>query len=244
MHLPVSVIFDIIGWRQAALTEGKLAKISCWVISTWLLLLMLSVPLNAVAQDTNSCGSLENGYGPYDYTNSEHFTIKLPIVERAHFDAGVERLVGHAAKGNGSAMLGGDIDYTLRAFPNHHRALYSMLRYYVEMVPRGAARLRYSAECYFVRAIQLAPTDPTARMLQGIYFLKIDRPEEAQASFERALELAPESAETHYNAGLGYVDLKEYDQALEHALKAYELGYPLMGLKNKLKRLGVWEDSQ
>jgi len=40
------------------------------------------------------------------------------------------------------------------------------------------------------------------------------------------------------------VELKEYDLALKHALRAYELGYPLMGLKNKLKRLGVWADGQ
>lgn len=242
--MPVSVIFDIIGWQRTAFVEEKLVRISGWIMSTWLLLLALSVPLNAVAQATDGCGSLQNGYGPYDYTNSEHFVIKLPIVERAHFDSGVERLVGHMAKGNGSAMLAGDIDYTLRAFPNHHRALYTMLRYYVEMVPRGSVRLRYSAECYFARAIQFAPTDPSARLLQGIYFLKVDHPEDARTSFESALELAPESAETHYNAGLGYVELKEYNLALEHALKAYELGYPLMGLKNKLKRAGAWPDSQ
>lgn len=203
---------------------------------------MITLPSGLAAQVVGNCGSLANGYGPYDYTNPEHFTSKLPIVEEGHFDSGVERLVGHAGKGNGDAMLAGDIDYTLRAFPNHHRALYTMLRYYVDMVPQGAGRLRYSADCYFLRAIQLAPTDATVRLLQGIYFLKTDDPEDARKSFDVALELAPESAETHYNAGLGYVELKEYDLAMKHALRAYELGYPLMGLKNKLKRLGVWVD--
>lgn len=221
-----------------------MAGIFCRLTFVWLVVLSLFEPTDATAQLAGNCGSIENAYGPYDYTNPVHFKEKLPIVESGHFDAGVEGLTGHMDKAGALGMLGGDIDYTLRAFPNHHRALYAMIRYYDDKVSRGASPMRYSAECYFERAIRMAPTDGTVVLLQGIYFMKVGRSQDARTSFEVALELAPGSAEIHYNAGLGYVDLKEYDLAVQHAHRAYELGYPLMGLKNKLKRLGVWEDSR
>lgn len=45
-----------------------------------------------------------------------------------------------------------------------------------------------------------------------------------------------ESAEIHYFLGLLLVDLGDLDNAVEHARRAYELGYPLPGLKTKLRR--------
>lgn len=193
-----------------------------------------------LAQTYNDCGSLENAYGPFDYTNPEHFAKKLPIVEDGHFDLGVEQLEGHMGKSNGFASLAGDIDYTLRAFPNHHRAIYTMIRYYTERVAHGAAKMRFSAECYFDRAIRFAPDDATIRMLHGVYLHKVGKPAASRAAYEVALKLAPNSAEVNYNAGLMYAELREYDLAVKHAQRAYELGYPLQGLRNKLRRLGVW----
>ena len=90
----------------------------------------------------------------------------------------------------------------------------------------------------------MAPTDAAVRLLQGIYFMKVNRPEDTRTSLKVALDLEPDSAEINYNAGLVYVDLREYDSALRHARRAYELGYPLPGLRNKLKRLGAWEEKQ
>jgi tetratricopeptide (TPR) repeat protein len=46
------------------------------------------------------------------------------------------------------------------------------------------------------------------------------------------------SAELHYALGLSYANTKEYEKAVEHARRAYELGYPLPGLRNKLERAG------
>ena len=48
-------------------------------------------PLAAQAQsDTNACGGLANGVGPFDYrVDRQH----LPIVESAHFTAVVETLI-------------------------------------------------------------------------------------------------------------------------------------------------------
>jgi hypothetical protein len=44
----------------------------------------------------------------------------------------------------------------------------------------------------------------------------------------------------HYNLGLLYVDQMQYDLAREQAKQAYELGYPLNGLRARLERAGRW----
>lgn len=45
------------------------------------------------------------------------------------------------------------------------------------------------------------------------------------------------SAEAEYFLGHTYFDLELYDDAKRHADKAYQLGYPLPGLRNKLRRV-------
>jgi len=39
-----------------------------------------------------------------------------------------------------------------------------------------------------------------------------------------------------------YADLKNYPLAREEARQAYKLGYPLPGLRNKLEKLGEWQE--
>ena len=63
---------------------------------------------------------------------------------------------------------------------------------------------------------------------------------EAVAAYRRALELAPESVTAHYNLGLAYIDLKQYDLANQHAQKSYQLGVSLPGLRTRLEKLGKW----
>ncbi|MEQ1800528.1 MAG: tetratricopeptide repeat protein [Gammaproteobacteria bacterium] len=46
------------------------------------------------------------------------------------------------------------------------------------------------------------------------------------------------SAEIHYFLGMAYLKQKDFDKAVEHAERAYELGYPLPGLRNKLAAAG------
>jgi tetratricopeptide (TPR) repeat protein len=198
------------------------------------------------AQDVTSnlsaeCGgpTISNAYGPYDYTNSQHVANKLPIVERAHFTAVVESLKAGAT----GVLPGGDIDYTLRAFPNHHRALDAMGRYHLQypntLRPPGAS---WSADCYFKRALAFRPKDWTVHMIYGIYLVREGRKNEAEHFYLEAIELQPGSAEAHHNLSLLYIELKKYELARDHAAKAYELGFPLRGAESKLRRLGEWFD--
>ncbi len=190
----------------------------------------LLTPGVARAQDSILCGSLENHYGPFDYINSEHRRNRLPVVERHHLTRPVLAL----KRGETAAKPGHDLDYTLRAFPNHHQALNAAARY--QMSPAGRADMSYSIECYFDRAIRFQPRDAAVRMIYGIYLIKAGKPEEARKRYEEALEINPDSSEANYNMGLLLADMGEFEEARVYAAIAYRQGFPLPGLRNKLNR--------
>ncbi len=225
--------------------EAHLAKVTLGTIG---LLLALLAPVAGWPQTAKEgpwpaippqCGFLGDGYGPHDYTDPVDRGKPLEVVERVHFPRDVEML----RRGANNVGPGGDLDYVLRAFPNHHRALYSMLRFVrmhpTAVVPPGA---RYPAECYFDRAVIFAPDDGVAHMLRGMFLFDRQRTDDAVEAFETAIRLAPESAEIHYNYALKMIDLRRWDDALEHAHQAYALGHPLPGLRDRLKRAGRWRE--
>lgn len=158
----------------------------------------------------------------------------LEVVERWHFDTDVENLTRGI---NGPPQ--DDIHYTLMAFPNHYRALDAMARFQREH-PRPPAATYLSAECYFQRALVMDPNDANIYIIYGVHLHKSGEPEAALTAYQRALELDASLANAHYNLGLLYFDMKRYTDARAQALRAYELGYPLPGLKHKLERAGQW----
>jgi len=187
----------------------------------------------AIAQVAEgSCGQLQNGYGPYDYRTDRD---KLPIVEGAHFTPEVEALVRSV-----TGYIGGDIDYTLRAFPNHHRALLAMMRFGERTKSVQPPSAKYTIDCYFQRAVRFKPDDTTARMLFATYLHKNGRNAEANQQMEQTVALAGDNAFTRYNAGLVYLDLKNYDKALQQAHLAYGLGFTRPELREALKKAGKW----
>lgn len=223
-------------WMKVKMRR-KVKRVICSVIATAGCLLLQDI---AKAQNEMNCGDLRNHYGPYDYTNPKHRSEMLPRVEQYHFDIGVQSLKGLRNVTGSDARLGGDLGYTLQAFPNHHQALYTMIRYYIELVPKGAEPMLYDPPCWLNRARRFAPNDATVLMLEGLYYQKIGKLLDARHAYETALDMNPESAEINYNAGLLFVDLKDYDKAVACAKRAYEFGYPLQGLRRKLIKIGVW----
>ena len=192
------------------------------------------------ARPHEDCGSLENSYGPYDYTNPKDVESKLNRVERAHFDKGVEDLKGHLTTPGGKNQLAGDIAYTLRAFPNHHRALYAMVRLHIKNKDKPGRLMQYSADCWFNRATRFKPDDGVVYMLYGLYLSRMADYEDALVQYRHAESLLPDSAEVAYNMGLLFAKTEDYESAMRYANKAYSLGYPLPGLRNKLKRANAW----
>ena len=205
----------------------------------------------ALAQvDATFCGSLGNAYGPYDYRSDHHkqapgdqmsHPAKRRLVEGAHFTPRVENLIG-AQSGGQIGPPGGDLDYTLRAFPNHHRALISVMRYGERTGSQKPPGLPRVVECYFERAVRFKPDDTTVRMIYSTYLTKNKREAEAIAQLEQATVLAADNPFTHYNIGLSYFDLKLYDKALAQAHKAMALGFERTQLRDLLVKAGQWKE--
>jgi len=211
-----------------------------WVLSAMKILFLcflLFYPLYVSANnfDVPGCGNLSNAYGPFDYTNPYHYGQKLKIVEGAHFSPEIERLIERKGKNR----VIDDLDYTLRAFPNHHRALMSVARYRILNPWKYGERFK-SADCYFKRALALNPNDANVYMIYGIYKHKLKKYDEAEKLYLKALVFIPDSAELQYNIGLLYFAKQDYDKAKKFAKEAYRQNFPLKGLENKLKKNGVW----
>ena len=182
------------------------------------------------------CKGGPQGYGPYDYTQRSYLETELFLVESAHFQSGVEMLKeGTSAKGATYA----DLNYTLRAFPNHHRALNTLIRFLSTNVDYRITSLS-PPECYFIRALHFSPKDATTHMLYAIFLHKLNKYELALQEYKKSEEYNPSNIQLEYNIGLLYFDMKDYEKSKMYALKAYAKNFPFQGLKNKLKEVGFW----
>ena len=191
--------------------------------------------LAALAAD---CPPYTKGTTGGDYYNADD-ARGLAVVETFHFAPQVEAL----QRGQ-SGPLGGDISYTLEHFPNHPRALSAMARLAQRLRKEQVPAARFPVECYFQRAIAFAPEDGAARALYGAYLLSLRRDTDAVAQLEGAVALRPGHAAAWYTLGLARVRLKDFPQALEAAHKAYGLGFPLPGLREKLKSERAWREPE
>lgn len=203
-----------------------------------LLIALLSIAPAFAEPEGWACGTLRSfgQFGPYDYR-----TVRgqpLYLVESTHFLPEIEALI----RGHTATTPGPDLDYTLRAFPNHHRALIAMTALSEKEQtpqPRGS---RYSIECWYERAILFQPDDTTVRMLYATYLYKNNRQSDAVAQLVYATSAAKENGFTHYNIGMVYFDMKLYDQALASAHRALELGFDRVELRDRLKSVGQWKE--
>jgi hypothetical protein len=204
---------------------------------------LIAALFSSVALAQNEiCGELQRhgGYGPYDYTDPVHFREKLPIVEDFHFSPTVESL---ASGMNNLKSAGPDLSYTLMAFPNHHRALYAMIRLsWKENRPKPSGS-QYSIDCWLDRAVRWRPEDGVIRMIVGNYLsnAKVKRYKDAIPHYEIAEKRLKNSPNLLYNMGLLYFNLKDYEKSREYAKRAYAGGFALPGLRDMLVRAGKWQ---
>jgi tetratricopeptide (TPR) repeat protein len=196
--------------------------------------LLASAELHAAA---NYCGELTNAYGPYDFRRRAEFAANLEIVEVNHFTSDVE----NGIKGI-SSSIGGDLDYTLRAIPNHHRALTTLVTLAQRDRSVQIQGMHYPVECWFDRALRFTPDDGSVYAIYGSYLFALGKTAKATALFKQGAAIDPDNATINYNLGLAYLKQRDYQQARVYAKKAYAGGFPLPGLKNKLAQAGQWDD--
>lgn len=182
------------------------------------------------------CIGRTQGYGPYDYTQRTELAKNLKIVEDYHFTPNVEQL----KKGeNGSVP--GDIDYTLSAWPNHHRALNSISRFDLGGFKTKRDYPMVPVECYFQRAIAFSPNDSIPYMLYAIYLHKLGKKDLALTQYEAGEALVPNDPQLQYNFALLLVDMGDFERAKSYAEVLYSNDFPLPGLKRKLQKSGHWD---
>ena len=175
-------------------------------------------------------------FGPFDYTDPEAKAARLPIVEQYHFSPDVEELV----RGKSGSLVG-DLDYVLRSFPNHHRALSAMARLGVREKSESPEHSHFTIPCYFKRAIDFVPQDAITHLIYGNYLYETGAPGKALEQYREAEKIDPYNPNLLYNAGLVYFKLGDYDKALDYAKRAYAAGFPLKGLRQKLEKAGKWK---
>jgi tetratricopeptide (TPR) repeat protein len=212
-------------------------KCAQFIFLTVFICLSFSVKANKI--DNQTCGiaagkPLTSGvFGPYDYRDPTERQQRLSIVEGAHFTREVETLMGGANGATGG--LADDIHYTLRKFPNHHRALNAMGR--LQRRQKIDTFKSYQMHCYFARAKYFSPTDATVLMLEGMHYHLLKDYNKANASYQKAVTLDPEHAEIQYNYGLLLFDMGRYGEARTFADKALANNYPMRGLQNRLSKI-------
>ncbi|MCG5524333.1 tetratricopeptide repeat protein [Ectothiorhodospira haloalkaliphila] len=198
------------------------------------LLVLGLILMSGSSAASDLCGDYRQAH---DYLNPAHRERLLRVVEEFHFTEDIKML----RRGRGAA-LGADLSYTLRHFPNHHEALYAMVRYAVREGTEKPPHSDFTMDCWFTRAKTINRNDDVVWLIEGIYHQRKGRNQDAVASLTQALALNEWNAETHYNLGITLFRLGEYQQALERAKDAYSLGYPLPGLRRMLEAAGHWED--
>lgn len=211
------------------------------ILCTSLILLTLALLPQAYAKNP------VNG-GPNDYYDPDSWIQNyVRLVNEHHLHPAEEQVKkGFTTSTTGQAVrnIWEEIDFTLRWFPNHAEGLRFMARW----LPKYPHPPHKTVIYYFEKAVSYKPTakwrpvDAVARQLYAIYLHKAGKYEEAEKLYLSALELRPNDIELHYNMGLLYAAMKKYDKALAHAQTAYQHGFPLPGLRNKLVKAGVWQD--
>jgi len=201
-----------------------------------------SNPAPWVGSDLNGlpCPQLHKGYGPYDYLQRDKYAHELWLVDSTHFHKDIENLIDKTRR---TGDTQGDLHYTLNAWPNHHRALLSVIRYQIKLNNKLMRPIPLTSppECYLQRAMNYSPKDPVPHSFMGYYLEKIGHLEQAIKHYENALTISPNNSKIEYSYSLLLIKLKQYDKALSQAKNAYQHGNPPSGLRNKLIKLGVWK---
>jgi tetratricopeptide (TPR) repeat protein len=166
--------------------------------------------------------------------SSEEWQTDFAHFERFHLSKAQRNI----AEGNHQYVMP-DLHFVLRRVPNHERAL----KLLIDFGRSGKRDGRYKPlECYFYWAQSFVPEDPVVWNSGGYFFFMQKNVPMARAWWQRALEVAPDDAEVHYNLGLVYFSEKDFVKAREHAWSAYSAGFALPGLRNKLVKAGQWRE--
>lgn len=189
-----------------------------------------------------TCGKAPPGHpvkGRRDYTlmsTNEKDRRDIRYHEYFHIEPARKQL----ATGNLSWGVMNNLHFVLHKVPNDHPALQLL----VQWDKAGGRDPAYaSPACYLVWASEFAPNDPMVWGYGGVYFYNKGDKAMAGQWWNKALALNPNNADVHYNLGLLQFEQGDYAAARKHAEAAYAAGYPLPGLRDKLRKAGQWPET-
>ena len=186
--------------------------------------------------EDGSCPPIEDVMARKDYRLRESTHI-LRVQAKDTYRSHVAPAVSRITSGDFSTPVIDDLNFTLARWPNHYPALLAL----IDFVQAGGRTDKYvQVSCYFQRANRFVPDDANVYVLYGIYQQRRNQEALAEASWKQALIVNEDAVEAHYNLGLLYFRRKDFDRSSEHAKIAYEMGYPLPGLRRNLARVGRW----
>jgi tetratricopeptide (TPR) repeat protein len=213
----------------------------CWRLFVWLsAAAFLPCTFEARAEAVNpDCPEFHDFSAQINYLDPDPAKQRqIRGFEFNHLNADVENL----RKGQ-SASIGADLVFILRIVPNHHRAMDVLMRLALrDRTPRPQGVPDFPVECWLARAVAFSPTDGRARLIYGVYLARIGKRALALSELLEAEKLTPGDVNVSYNLGLLYFEEKDYSRSLEYAHRAYSMGFPLPGLRQKLVKAGHWKD--
>lgn len=167
-------------------------------------------------------------------TDNDYYAFRgsslLRTVESYHLGPAQERL-----RQKHYPQARNELAFILRYFPNHPQGLLLLGKLCEEWKSPTCL-----PDVVFEKAIRVRPDEPSIYVVQGIHLHRSKRYNEAVASYEKALELNPDSVNGHYNLALTLLDTNQLERSNRHAQRAYALGAPLAGLRDRLKKAGRW----
>ena len=229
--------------------SSNLAAMDKPILGVLLAACLLIASLSVFARDYGQ-------FGPFDYYDLKNTPSNaLPLVESGHFGPKTQDL----ARQKNWCFYWGDLDYTLRAFPNHPGALVAMADFLREhqscakppAEKRSAVDLakelesgtwqEKDADYYFRQALKFRPQYAATRVLYARYLQTERRRDKALNTLLEAEKLDPQSADVHYYLGLYYLEKGDNEKAKLHGEKAYRFGQSLPDLRDKLTKAGLWK---
>lgn len=187
-----------------------------------------------ISSEDAECGVMHRPdfMAPMDYRTDEKKLLKN--VEFNHFAPNVENLTKPMFQ-----YFGSDISYTLHAFPNHPRALLTLIRLGEKEHTEQPKGLPYSIDCFMRRALRFRPDDAVVRMIYVKYMIQKGRIQEAGVQLDYVAMKADEGNPlTQLNVGLLFLEMKAYDKANAQQQRLETMGFPEQELKRQLVAAG------
>ena len=176
----------------------------------------------------------EASIGPETFLHIHHYCAGAAYLQRAKFTSDPQQIPFFLESAQTEST------YTFERIPTSS-PVFSTIAVTLSQIMRMRKQPEKGTE-YLDRALAAQPKD--ARAYVGMALLQRDM-KKLEAARDTLLRgdaaVEGKSVEIHYNLGLVLLEMGELDRAYEYASKAYAAGYPLTGLKDRLKKAGAWK---